>query len=157
MTAMRTWITFTIALAGASGTVIGQHLPPASRTVYKCESGGRVVYSDEPCAAAKKLEIEPTRGLTTTGKETAGADVRHEVFHEQLNEALRPVTGMNSKQMDVFSRRMKLSAEAQRECRALDASMSRAEAVERQAKGVELTEVQADLLRQRKRFRELRC
>lgn len=157
MTVMRTWITVTIALAGASGTVIGQHLPPASRTVYKCESGGRVVYSDEPCSAAKKLEIEPTRGLTTTGKERAGADVRNEVFREQLGEAVRPITGMNSKQYDVATKRVKLSAEAQRECRALDLSMPRAEAVERQAKGVELAESQRELLRQRKRFRELRC
>lgn len=154
---MRTWFTLVVALAGASGTVIGQHLPSVSRTVYKCESGGKVVYSDEPCAAAKKIEIEPTRGLTTTGKERPGADVRNEVFREQLGEAVRPVTGMDSKQFEVAGKRVRLSAEAQSECRALDVSMQRAEAMEQRAKGVELAGIQADLLRQRKRFRALRC
>jgi hypothetical protein len=155
---MRTYcVVVLFAAAGLSAAANAQRLPPTSRTVFKCEVAGKVVYSDEPCPAAKRLEIEPTRGLTTTGKEGKGADVRHEIYREQIGEAVRPVTGMNPTQFEVARKRVYLAPEVQRECRRLDASMPLSEAREREAKGTELTQVQSDLLGQRKRFKALKC
>ena len=73
-----------------------QPLPPPSRTVFKCDEGGRVVYSDRPCLGAKKIEVEPTRGVSRlSGRERVGSDVQREVFRENVAEALRPATDMN--------------------------------------------------------------
>src|SRR5665213_1158417 len=84
------------ACAVNCAAVNAQSLPPTSRTVYKCTDGGRVTYSDAPCLGAKKLEIEPTRGLNqVSGKERVGPDVRQELQHEQLVNAVKPVTGLN--------------------------------------------------------------
>lgn len=52
---------------------------------------------------------------------------------------------------------MYLAPEVRRECAGLDAGVPSTEARERAAKGRELTEVQSDLLRQRNRFKELKC
>ncbi|MFG6429801.1 DUF4124 domain-containing protein [Roseateles sp. LYH14W] len=154
---MRTYCVVILIAAGLSGAANAQRLPATSRTVFKCEAAGKVVYSDEPCPAAKRLEIEPTRGLTTTGKEGKGADVRHEIHREQLAEAVRPITGMNATQYEVARKRVYLAPEVRRECARLDASMASSEARERAANGRELAEVQSDLLRQRNRFKELKC
>jgi hypothetical protein len=134
-----------------------QQLPPPSRTVYKCQSGDKTVYSDVPCLAAKKLDVEPTRGLTTTGKERPGVDVRHERDREQMVKAVRPLTGMDAKQSETFGRRLKLSQEGQRECRSLDSRIAGLEALEQQARGPELARTQSVLLAHRQRFRALRC
>lgn len=74
-----------------------------------------------------------------------------------LADALRPLTGMDAKQLDTFGRRSKLSPEAQRECRDLDSRLASLEAAERLAKGDDLARVQASLLQHRKRFHTLRC
>lgn len=148
------------ASIGLCGHAYAQKLPPTSRTVYKCEANGKVTYSDEPCPAAKRIEVEPTRGLTSTGKEPVGADVRNERLHEQIGEAARPLTGMDSKQFEVARKRAYLAPEAKAECRALDSSIQRLEEREQQSKNTDNADasaVRADLLRQRKRFRELRC
>ncbi|MFG6414972.1 DUF4124 domain-containing protein [Roseateles sp. DC23W] len=146
-----------VALAGLSGSVFSQHLPAPSRTVFKCEKDGRVHYSDEPCAAAKRLQVEPTRGMTSTGNERPGADVRREQFDEQMGDALRPLTGKDHPQFEVARKRVYLRPAVQRECAALDFSLPQAEASERVARDGELAEVQATLLKQRRRFRELKC
>ena len=71
-----------------------QKLPPPSRTVFKCEVGSKVVYSDSPCLGAQRIEVEPTRGLNkSTGTEEVGKDVRQELQNEQIAEALKPVFG----------------------------------------------------------------
>ena len=135
-----------------------QSLPSPSRTVFKCDEGGRVVYSDVPCMGAKKVEVEPTRGVSKlSGKERVGDDVRREVFREQVAEALRPIGGMNPRQHDTFAQRVRLSPEAQRECRQLDSQLPALEQIERQASGAELTAVQRRLFALRSRFRELGC
>lgn len=146
-----------VVLAGTFSQALAQQLPLPSRTVYKCEAGGKTVYSDEPCPAAKRIDVEPTRGLTTTGRERNGSDVQREIHREQFAEAVRPLTGMDSKQYQVATQRVKLPAEAQRECKALDASLPRLEAMEVRSHGAELEALRANLLKQRKRFRELRC
>ncbi len=135
-----------------------QSLPSPSRTVFKCDEGGRVVYSDVPCMGATKVDVEPTRGVSKlSGKERIGNDVRREVFQEQMADALKPISGMNAKQYDTFGRRLKLSSEAQRECRQLDSQLPALEQSERQATGGDRAAVQQRLFGLRSRFRDLGC
>ncbi|WP_223909265.1 hypothetical protein [Rhodoferax lithotrophicus] len=65
--------------------------------------------------------------------------------------------GMDAKQLDVQGRRMKLTADAQRECRHLDAEIPVAEKQEKLVKQQALADVQAQLFRMRRSFRELGC
>lgn len=75
------------ALTIAASSVAAQSLPPTSRTVYRCEDGNKVLYSDSPCLSAKKVDVEPTRGLNkSTGREQIGQDVRREKHNEQMAE-----------------------------------------------------------------------
>lgn len=116
-------------------SAFAQGLPPPARTVYKCEDGKQVHYSDSPCLGAKKIDVEPTRGLDkSTGKAIQGLDVRREREREQFAEAARPLTGMNARQLDQAGRRMRLSPEVQRQCRLWDQQIPTAEAAEHAAK-----------------------
>ena len=148
-----------LALLTASAPAFATNLPPPSRTVYKCEVGGKVHYSDSPCVGAQKVDVTPTRGMNkSTGRELTGADVRRELHHEQFSEAVRPLTGMNAQQLDQVGRRMKLSSEAQVACRRLDHALPRAEQAERSAQGSSaLRAQQLELFKLRKRYRELGC
>jgi len=138
--------------------VSAQGLPPASRTVFKCEVTGKTVYSDSPCLGAKKIEVEPTRGLNkSTGRERVGRDVQNERLDESFAEAVRPITGKDAKQRAVATRRFKLSAEAQRECRRLDEDIPRQEKAERESDAASLPLIQRQLLTMRTRMRELNC
>lgn len=149
----------TLALLTASAHALATNLPPPSRTVYKCEVGGKVHYSDSPCVGAQKVDVTPTRGMNkSTGRELTGSDVRREVFREQLSDAVRPITGMNAQQLDQAGRRMKLSSEAQVACRQLDQALPLAEQAERTAQGASaLKAQQLELFKLRKRYRELGC
>lgn len=152
-------------MALASGTLVlsipdssAQSLPAPSRTVYKCDVGGKVTYSDSPCLGAAKIEVEPTRGVSKlSGSQRVGADVQREQTRETWAEAFKPLTGMDAKQSEIHGRRMKLTSDAQRECHRLDAQMPVAEKDERVSAGPILAEVQRDLYRMRMRFRELGC
>lgn len=147
-----------IALLGCSAAV-AQTLPPPSRTVYRCEESSKVHYSDSPCLGAKKVDVEPTRGLNkSSGQELQGQDVRKERFREGIADMVRPVTGMDAKQFDQAGRRQRLSPEAQRQCRLLDQLLPAAEAAEKTAKaGPELAAEQKRLLELRAAYRKLRC
>lgn len=154
--AVLTAATAALALASTQGHT--QKLPPTSRAVFKCEAAGKTVYSDSPCLGAQKVDIEPTRGLNkTSGSELIGNDVRREQQREMLANAVRPITGMDAKQLDVQGRRMKLTSDAQRECRSLDAEIPAAEKREKLAKQQAVADVLAQLLRMRRRFVELGC
>ncbi|WP_428505665.1 hypothetical protein [Roseateles sp.] len=142
------------------------NFPAPSRTAFKCEVDGRVSYSDSPCLGAKKVELEPTRGLNSStagvspisGAPPLGADVQRERRREAMAEVLRPVTGMNAKQFDTTGRRLtQLSPEARQACERLDRAIPLAEEVEAGASKAELPAIQEQLLQLRKRFRELRC
>lgn len=156
---MLTKSTSLVVLLVGTTLAAGQGLPPPSRTVYKCEEGGRVHYSDSPCLGAKKLEVEPTRGLNkSSGRELHGQDVRNEHFREGIAEAINPLTGMDAKQVGQFGRRQRLSPEAQTQCRALDRQLPAAEAAEKAAKtDSALVTAQKQLFDLRAAYRKLRC
>lgn len=136
--------------------VAAQTLPPPSRTVFKCEAGGKVSYSDAPCLGGQKLELEPTRGVSKlSGKEKVGSDVRRELHSEMLANAVRPLTGMDPKQFEVAKRRVNLSAKAQQSCRRLDQKIQDLESDEQRA--VSKSAIQEELYTARLEFRNLRC
>jgi hypothetical protein len=157
---MRHRLIFGLALTLAVSAVLAQtqKLPPTSRTVYKCEVDKKVVYSDEPCLGAKRIDVEPTRGMDqASGKRRIGSDVQRETTREAYAEGLKPLTGMDAKALQVNGRRQKMSASAQTECLALDDQVPEAELREKAVKGSELGAVQQELLTMRKRQRKLGC
>ncbi len=146
------------ALTIAASSVAAQSLPPTSRTVYRCDDGNKVLYSDAPCLGAKKVDVEPTRGLNkSTGREQIGQDVRREKHNEQMAEALRPIFNETPEQRATRHKRFKLEPSAKVECARLDGEMPQLEAKERSAKGETLGTVQRELLASRTRFQKLGC
>lgn len=142
-----------------STTALSQSLPPPSRTVYRCEEGGKVIYADNPCLGARKLEVEPTRGLNqASGREQIGKDVRNERFREGIAEAVKPLTGMDAKQLDQFGRRQRLTPEARLQCQRLDRLLPTAEAAETAASaGTARDRAQKHLLALRTAYRQHHC
>jgi hypothetical protein len=140
------------------GVSQAQSLPPPSRTVFKCDVAGKVVYSDSPCLGARQIDVEPTRGANqATGKELTGVDVRRERQREGMAEAVRPLTGMDAKQFNVAANRTKLDAGTKAQCSILDVQIPAAEADEVKSVGQDRLDVQARLLKLRQQFRDLRC
>lgn len=135
-----------------------QSLPAPSRVIYKCEVAGKIAYTDEPCLGAKRLDIEPSRGISKlSGKQLIGADVEREVRRELMADALRPIAGLDRKQYATLIRRANLGGAAKVECDMLDQSIPRTEAMENAALPEARPVIQRDLLALRKRFRELPC
>jgi hypothetical protein len=133
-------------------------LPQPTRTVFKCEVNGNVVYSDEPCVGAKRVDVEPTRGLNrSTGREVVGKDVARETQSALLSEAIRPITGMSAERFEVEKRRVYLAPEIKTECNRLDAGISSGERQEAILLGAEKAVVQQHLYSMRKRYREAKC
>ena len=137
-----------LVLMTAASVSLAQVIPVPTRTVYKCNVNGKISYSDSPCVGAQRLDIEPSRGV---GKR-AGHDVQREQHREMLADALRPLTGMDAKQFDTHGRRMKLSPEAQRECRALDTGIPEAERDEVRSIGEQREMEKVRLFSMRKRY-----
>lgn len=134
-------------------------LPAPSRTIYKCEVGGKVTYGDQPCLGAQRLDVVVPRGVSKlSGRERSGTDVANERRREELARALQPLTGMDEQKFATATRRHNLSAAAKRECRALEAAILDNEQAEQRsgARGV-MEALQHDLLILRKRYRELNC
>ncbi len=135
-----------------------QSLPQPSRTVFRCEVEGKVTYSDSPCLGARRIQIEPTRGVSKlSGRERIGNDVRVERHREIMAEALQPLTGMDAKKMQLFGRRLKLEPTERQECFDLDGDLATLEQRESTSSGSQLQSVQGSLLKLRIRYRELGC
>jgi len=132
----------------------------AGAQIYRCDVDGKVNFTDEPCVGAKRVEVTPTQGLDKwSGTSRKGQDVQRSERNRQLDQALRPLTGKSHEEMNVSRRRFAnhLTAEEHAECKILDISLAQLERRESRATGDELKAVQADLLRDRRRFRELKC
>lgn len=155
---LRLFLSLVLLFAYGSPRVDARSLPAPSRVIYKCEVGGKITYTDEPCLGAKRMDIEPSRGLDKfSGKQMTGADVRQEIHHEMMADAIRPLTGLDRKAYAVEVRRYKLSGNSKAECRALDHAIARSEAIEPTSSSETLPTVQRDLLVLRKRYQVLGC
>lgn len=149
---------FIVASTLALELACAQSLPAPSRTVFKCEAEGRTYYSDSPCLGARRIDVEPTRGLNkTTGNEKVGRDVASEIRREQIATAVRPLTGLDNKQFEVQGRRQKLTADAQRRCQSLDMLRPKLERQEAQAPSSARHQLQSELLNLRAEYRRLGC
>ena len=149
---------FAATLTLVASAVAAQNLPPPSRTVYKCDDGKKVHYSDSPCLGATKVDVEPTRGLNkSTGQVKVGQDVQREKTNELMADALRPILNETPKQRETRHKRFKLEPEVKAECSQLDVQIPRLERLERSATRETLPAVQRDLLAVRTRFQGLRC
>ena len=146
------------ALGAWAAGVSAQALPAPSRTMYKCTANNVTSYSDKPCLGAERLVVNPSRGVSKlSGTERIGADVQSERRRDMWADALRPISGMNREQYEVFSRRHKLGAAAQEECRRLDPVLLELEAREKTADKAKRSLIQHDLFVLRQRFTQLGC
>lgn len=133
-------------------------LPAPSRTIYKCLVKGTVSYSDEPCHGAQRLDVVPTRGADRlSGSRRTGSDVANEIRSEQFAQALKPLTGMSPSEFATASRRQRLDAASQGECRGLEAAIVALEHAERNAGAGIGDSTRKDLLSHRKRYKKLGC
>jgi hypothetical protein len=72
-------LVFAMASASSAAAQASGGLRQPSRTAYKCESAGKVTYSDEPCAGASVVDCRADQGLNkSSGRERTGADVARE-------------------------------------------------------------------------------
>ena len=133
-------------------------LPQASRTAFKCERDGKVVYTDAPCEGGQRVETQPTSGLdTSSGKKRIGADVRAEQLNANTAKALEPIFGETAEQRATRHHRAPLQPKSKTRCAELDQAIPREEEAERQARGDALTSVQKHLFKLRGEYRALRC
>lgn len=151
-------VLFSLSSLMFSAMVTASGLPEPSRTLYKCQQHGKVVYSDSPCLGAQRITVEPTRGMNKmTGQEKTGNDVYQERHREMMADALKPLTGMDAKEFDKASKRMKLEPKARAECSALDRQIASDEVAEKRAAPHQLGGIQQQLFDLRTRYRDLRC
>ncbi|MDY7574457.1 hypothetical protein [Actimicrobium sp. CCI2.3] len=130
----------------------------STRTVFKCTVDKAIVYSDVPCLGAQRLQIEPSRGLNkTTGKELVGTDVGREKKREVFAEAIRPLTGLNSQQLETETRRSRLAPSAKSDCRQLDGEIARTERSESSSNQESRLAIQEFLYDKRNRYHQLGC
>lgn len=147
-----------LILVAATGPSAAQKLPSPSRTVFKCEAAGKVIYSDSPCLGAQRIDIEPTRGASKlSGTERIGEDVRREQLNEQMAEALKPLLGENPQQRAKRLHRARLDPQARLACARLDRDIAAAEKQEKSASSSALAPMQKRLFGLRVEYRDLRC
>lgn len=126
--------------------------------VYRCETAGRVSYSNEPCVGAKEIDATPTQGMDKmTGASRKGADVRRDEYNTTISNALKPLTGMTPDQYRVHRHRFKLSPSDKAECARLDNSLPglKQRATTAPTSGKAMAEV--ELYKARKLFNDLNC
>lgn len=130
----------------------------ASAQVYRCEHGGKVSYSDEPCVGAKVVDATPTQGMDKmTGSTRKGADVLRDENRKAVDAALQPLTGLDHEQMNVERKRHKLSAADKITCRNLDRQLPELEARTARSAASQKQEADTDLYKARKTFFALKC
>lgn len=93
----------------------------AQAPVYRCESAGKVSYSNEPCFGAKIVDTTPTQGLDrTSGTSRKGVDVRRDETNKQLADAMKPLFNETPEERKRRHNRAKLPEAERAECSALD-------------------------------------
>jgi hypothetical protein len=130
----------------------------AQHSVYRCETNGKVSYSDAPCVGAKVIDATPTQGMDKmTEQSRKGRDVQREEFNAAFDIALRPLHGRSHADMDVMRRRVKLPRGDQAQCVSLDTRLPQLEADVAGASGEAKARADVDLYKARKRFFDLKC
>lgn len=126
--------------------------------VYRCEINGKIGYSHEPCVGAKAIDTTPTQGMDKmTGQSKKGADVRKAEHNRQFAEAIKPLTGKTPEEMEVATRRQKLSPLEKHNCTLLDSALPQLHLNATRANTEEKDKAEGQLYKARKAFRDLRC
>lgn len=130
----------------------------AQKSVYRCETGGKVSYSHEPCVGAQEIDVTPTQGMDKmTGRSRKGADVRRHEFEAIRADALKPLTGMTPEQYRVYKRRLPLSPQDRQDCARLDAALPTIKQRAAAALPKERAAAEVELYKARKQFNDLNC
>ena len=130
----------------------------SAQQVYRCESGGHVSYSHEPCLGAQAIDTTPTQGLDKwTGKTQHHPDIRREKFQRDLAQAVRPITRLSPEEFKVSAKRQKLSASDQLHCKWLDQRLPSLTQQAAQATPARKQAAEMNLYEARQQFRDLRC
>lgn len=130
----------------------------AQKPVYRCETAGKVSYSDEPCVGAKEIDATPTQGMDKmTGASRKGADVRRDEHNAVMADALKPLTGMSADQYRVYKHRFKLSPKDKAECARLDTNLPELKQRAATALSSEKTRADVELYKARKQLNDLNC
>ena len=130
----------------------------AQKPVYRCETAGKVSYSDAPCVVAKEIDATPTQGMDKmTGTSRKGADVRRDEHNAVMADALKPLTGMNADQYRVYKHRLKLSPRDKAECARLDTNLPELKQRAATALSSEKALADVELYKARKQFNDQNC
>ncbi|ABM33233.1 DUF4124 domain-containing protein [Paracidovorax citrulli] len=130
----------------------------AQQAVYRCEQGGKVGYSHEPCLGGKVIDATPTQGMDKmSGVSRKGADVQRDEYRKLVDDALRPLTGLSHERMNVERRRLQLSPDDKQQCRMLDGRLPSLEQRAAHATGEARAAADAELHRARREFYWLKC
>lgn len=129
-----------------------------AQTVYRCETAGKVAYSDAPCIGAKVIDATPTKGMDkSSGRSSKGKEVQREEFRALVDQGIRPLTGASHEQMNVLRKRQPLSPEHKLTCTTLDTRLPRLEFVAHAARPSEKAQADLELYKARKLFFDLKC
>lgn len=130
----------------------------AQQQVYRCESGGKVSYTHEPCLNAQAVDTTATQGLNSmTGQRKPSADVRRNENQRAHAEVLYPLTRMSPETYAREARRHKLLPEDRVQCSTLDLRLPGLETSARTATATRKAQSDGALLEARQRYYELRC
>jgi hypothetical protein len=130
----------------------------AGPTVYRCETAGKVAYSDSPCIGASIVDATPTQGMDKmSGQSRKGKEVQQTEFNRVFDDALKPLTGRSTEEMGVLRRRVKLPGPDQQACARLDGQLPTLELDARNTPGAAKARAEFDLYGARKRYFELKC
>ena len=143
-----------VALSCLFASCVAWSAPP----VYRCETNGRVAYSDAPCVGAKVIDATPNQGVDKmSGQSRKGADVRRSEMNNAFDDALKPLTGRSRSEMEVLRRRARLPAQDQAECIQLDRRLPGLEAGAISSDIKVRAEAEVRLYQLRKSFFDLKC
>ena len=130
----------------------------AQKPVYRCETAGKVSYSDAPCVGAKEIDTTPTQGMDKmTGASRKGADVQRAEHNALMADALKPLTGMTPEQYRVHKHRFKLSPRDKAECTRLDTELPELKQRAAIAPASDKALAEVELYKARKQFNDLNC
>ena len=61
--------------------------PGIATNIYKCESGGQLVFSDEPCGAASEVVMDVSEAIYTAPAQDSGLRASELAYLEQLQKS----------------------------------------------------------------------
>jgi hypothetical protein len=126
----------------------------AQTTVYKCESGGTVTYSEKPC---RGRVINTGNAPVPAKPNPKEVDLRRIEENRVVAQAMQPRADESAEQFETRRRRARLMPADRDECARLDKRMPVEEASLTNPDPKEVAKAQQALDKSRKRFGELRC